>query len=202
MRFKRRKGDYHIHSSYSSDGHMGPEKIIYMAEAKGLKTIAVTDHGTIKGGQKTKEVARFLKTDLEVIVGAEIKTDKGEIIGLGLSEEVKATEIDAAIDEVKKQGGDVYVPHPFDKFRGSALGEYTYEIGERIDYIEVFNGRCLLTSFDKKAGSFADENGLAKLAGSDAHFGFEMGNLTPGPGRFMKALMGHILTKTGMGKWL
>ncbi len=200
MELKRNNADYHIHSTYSSDGHLQPERIISLAKAKGLKTIAVTDHGTISGGRVTKEKAESMGLDLEVIVGAEINTNKGEIIGLGLTEEVKATEVHEVIDEIKEQGAKVYIPHPFDKFRGSALGPYTYEIVEQIDYLEVFNGRCLLPSFDERAMSFADEHGLGKLAGSDAHFGFEIGNLSPGPGRFMRALMGHILTK--VGKWL
>lgn len=195
MRLEREDSDFHIHSRYSSDGHLEPEKIIDLAERNGLKTIAVTDHDTIRGGQETKKKAEAGDTNLRVVVGAEMDTDKGDIIGLGLREEIQTTGIHETIEEIKKQGGEVYLPHPFDKFRGSALGEYAYEIAEELDYVEVFNGRCLLSSFDRKAENFADKYGLAKLAGSDAHFGFEMGNLSSGVGRVTKALLAHFLTK-------
>jgi len=174
---------------------MEPEKIIALAEKNDLETIAVTDHDTIRGGRETKKKAEEKGTDLNVVVGAEINTDRGDIIGLGLQEEIQATGLHETIEEIKEQGGEVYLPHPFDKFRRSALGDYAFEVAEKLDYVEVFNGRCLLGSFDRQAENFADEHGLAKLAGSDAHFGFEMGNLSSGVYRFTKALLAHFLTK-------
>lgn len=200
MGFERGNTDFHIHSKYSPDGHLEPKKIISLAMENGLKTIAVTDHNTIKGGRKTKEVAKAGKTNLQVVVGAEINTDEGEIIGLGLKEEIQPSGLDETINQIKGQGGKVYVPHPFDRFRSSALGNSTLKIIDKINYLEVFNGRCLLNSFDRKAKEFAEKRGLAELAGSDTHFGFEMGNLSPGVGRFTKALWAHILTKTAVGK--
>ncbi|MFW6104700.1 MAG: PHP domain-containing protein [Candidatus Bipolaricaulota bacterium] len=195
MRFERENADFHIHSRYSSDGHLEPEKIIALAEKNDLETIAVTDHDTVKGGRETRKKAEERGTDLNVVVGAEINTDRGDIIGLGLREEIQTTELHETIEEIKEQGGEVYLPHPFDKFRRSALGEYAFEVAEKLDYVEIFNGRCLLNSFDRQAENFADKYGLAKLVGSDSHFGFEMGNLSPGVGRFTKALLAHFLTK-------
>ncbi len=161
--------------------------------------LAVTDHDTIKGGQETKSAAEDFGSPVEVVVGAEIRTAKGDIIGLGLEREIQSSELHGAVEEIKGQGEELYIPHPFDKLRSSALGLDVLEVVERVDYIEVFNGRCLLNSFDQRSKDFSEQYGLKRLAGSDAHFGFEMGNLSPGFGKFMKTLIAHTLTKTGLG---
>ncbi|MBS3813441.1 PHP domain-containing protein [Candidatus Bipolaricaulota bacterium] len=199
MNAGKKNSDFHVHSRYSSDGHLEPERIISLSEQNELETIAVTDHGTIRGGKETRKKAEELGSPLNVVVGAEINTDKGEVIGLGLEREIQSDELGRVVDEIKEQGGEVYIPHPFDRLRGSAIGLNALEIVERIDYVEAFNGRCLLSSFDRKAEGFADEYGIPKLSGSDAHFGFEVGNLEPGPGRFLTAALAHALTKiTGL----
>jgi predicted metal-dependent phosphoesterase TrpH len=186
-------GDYHIHSKYSYDCDLELETIIKMALKRGLKTIAITDHDTIQGGLEAK---RINNSDLEIIIGAEIYTDKGEAIGLGLKEEIKSRKLSEAVQEIKDQGGKVYIPHPFDRLRRkSALGEAIYEILEHIDYIEGFNGRCILNSFNRNAIQFAKEHNIALLAGSDAHFAFEIGNIMPGLSSFISSTLGFSLTK-------
>ncbi len=146
------KFDYHIHSKYSKDSTLEPETILRIASKIGLKKLAITDHNTIKGGLETSRINNSL---IEVIVGAEICTEKGEVIGLHLKKEIKSRKLKGVIYEIKEQGGEVFIPHPFDLFRDGSLGNNIYDIIEYIDYVEGFNGRCLLNSFNKKALDFA-----------------------------------------------
>jgi len=114
----------------------------------------------------------------KVIVGEEIDTTTGEIIGYFLSEEIpKGLTAEETAIRIKKQGGAVCIPHPFDSFRMSALQRQSLEeLIPHIDIIEVFNSRLLLLRHATKAEHFAQAQGLLSSAGSDAHTFFEVGN--------------------------
>jgi len=165
------KYDLHIHSKYSSDGILDPGKIVKVAVKKGLDGIAVTDHNTIKGGLSTK---KFETENFKVIVGSEIYTTRGEIIGLFLSEEIKSKEFSEVCDEIRDQDGLIIVPHPFDELRNSSFKIRKEDI-KRFDAIETFNSRCIYQKYNKKAGSYAEKNDLSAVGGSDAHFSYEIG---------------------------
>ncbi len=185
--------DFHIHSKYSKDSSLQPETILKFASKRGLKKIAITDHNTIQGGIETQKINNSL---IEVIIGAEIYTEKGEVIGLNLKKEIKSRKLKEVILEIKEQGGEVFIPHPFDKIRKGSLGNNIYEIIEYIDYIEGFNGRCLLNSFNKKAIEFAKKYNINVLSGSDAHYSFEIGHVKYDCLSFLKSSLAHLLTKT------
>lgn len=164
--------DLHVHSKYSIRcGILEPKDIIKIAIKKGLAGIAITDHDTIKGGLECK---KFETESIKVIVGCELNTTQGEIIGLFLSEEIKSREIDEAIDEIHAQGGLVIVPHPFDKMRKSTLSDVSGFVG-KIDAIEGFNARCIFDRYNKEATGFAMEHKIPITAGSDAHYASEIG---------------------------
>jgi len=165
------KSDLHIHSKYSDDGILDPEEIVRIAKDRGLNAIAITDHNTIKGGQ---EAQKYETSDLKVIIGAEIMTEKGEITGLFLSEEVKARHFLDVIAEIKAQGGLVIVPHPFDELRHSAF-HITSEYANLVDAIEGFNSRCIFQRYNRKAVEFAAQYDLPVVGGSDAHYANEIG---------------------------
>ncbi len=164
--------DLHIHSKYSLDGLIEPEIIAKTAKNQGLSGIAVTDHHTIRGGLETKKVA---PEDLEVIVGSEIGTERGEVIGLFLSEEIVSNRLVEVVDEIREQGGLVVLPHPFDRLRGSGI-QPIKEDAKLADCIETFNSRCLRDSYNEKARIYAKKHSLHCSAGSDAHFAREIGN--------------------------
>ena len=166
------KYDLHIHSKYSSDGVLDPEKIVKIAAKRGLNGVAITDHNTIIGGLKAKN---YETEDLKVIVGSEISTERGEIIGLFLKEEIKPGNVQEVISEIKEQNGIIVLPHPFDALRHSAF-QPTDEDAKFIDCIEGFNSRCVFQEYNKKAVEFAMRHHLATTAGSDAHFANEIGN--------------------------
>ncbi len=166
------KYDLHIHSKYSSDGVLDPERIVRIAMKRGLNGIAITDHNTIKGGLKAK---KYEDGDFTVIVGSEISTERGEIIGLFLEEEVKSTNVQEVITEIKEQNGIIVIPHPFDELRHSAFHP-AEEDAKFIDCVEGFNSRCVYQKYNKKAVEFGIKHNLTITAGSDAHFANEIGN--------------------------
>jgi predicted metal-dependent phosphoesterase TrpH len=166
------KYDLHLHTRYSPDGTLGVRDIVRIARKRGLDGIAITDHDTIRGGL---EAVKLKPEGIDVICGCEVNTDRGDVIGLFLTEEIKAREHVAVIEEIHAQGGIVIVPHPFDSLRGSA-----FWLSDRdaplIDAVEVINARCVFRRSNAAAERYADRYALAVTGGSDAHFGAEIGN--------------------------
>ncbi|MGC9516151.1 MAG: PHP domain-containing protein [Methanomicrobiales archaeon] len=166
------KYDLHVHSKYSSDGYVEPELMVKTAKKRGLDGIAVTDHDTIKGGLLAE---KFQDTDFQVIVGCEVTSNQGEIIGLFLNQEIVSKNHLEVMDEIKEQGGLVIIPHPFDTLRRSTY-QPRGEFMKNVDNIEVFNSRCIHQKYNLQAAAFAMDNKLGVSAGSDAHFVNEIGN--------------------------
>lgn len=144
------------------------------AKKRGLNGIAVTDHGTIKGALKVKELNK--DKDFEVIVGDEISTPKGDVLTYYLHKPIKSTDFFEVVEEVKKQNGLVVIPHPF---RTSTNPHHKFKlpfekVKNKIDAIECFNARMLFSGDNKKAEDIANKFNFAKTGGSDAHFKFEI----------------------------
>ena len=116
------KADLHVHSEYSPDSESSLVDIIEHCTAKGINCIAITDHNEIAGAIELKNIAPFT-----VIVGEEILSSSGEIIGLFLTEHIPAQlSAEETIRRIKDQGGLVLIPHPFDRyFRPSAIARCT-----------------------------------------------------------------------------
>jgi predicted metal-dependent phosphoesterase TrpH len=166
------KYDLHAHSKYSSDGFISPEKIVKVARKRGLSGIAVTDHDTIKGGLEAK---KHETDNFKVIIGSEVSTTRGEVIGLFLEQEIKSKDFKEVIDEIKAQDGIIVVPHPFDEMRSSTFHIEKKDL-KKINSIEIFNSRCVYNKYNHKAELFAKSNKLGVTGGSDAHFTNEIGN--------------------------
>ena len=195
MNVPETKIDLHIHSRYSHDGTLEPVEIVRIARIKGLGGIAITDHNTIRGGQEAK---KYETRDFKVILGAEIMTEKGEIIGLFLYKEVRSRHFQDVIAEIKAQGGMVIVPHPFDGLRRSAF-RITAEDAGLVDGIEGFNSRCILQRYNTKALEFATRHNLPVVGGSDAHYSNEigLGGIIIHSDNIRKAIMQHDLILFG-----
>jgi len=166
------KYDFHTHTKYSSDGYVEPKMIVKVAMKRGLSGVAVTDHNTIRGGLESKKYENDM---IEVIVGSEILTDRGEVIGLFLEEEITSTNFIEVVEEIKSQNGVVVLPHPFDTIRNTAFHPLA-EDAKYVDNIEVFNSRCVLQKYNDNAKLYATKHELNIVAGSDAHFENEIGN--------------------------
>lgn len=170
------KYDLHTHSKYSSDGWMDVKTMIKTSMKCDLSGIAVTDHNTIKGGLEAQKMKYELKIDnFEVIVGSEISTERGEVLGLFLSEEIKSRVYLEVIDEIKDQDGLIVIPHPFDNLRDNGIKPDEKDVN-LIDFVEVLNSRCLNKKYNEEALRFTEKYGLKSVAGSDAHFKWELGN--------------------------
>jgi predicted metal-dependent phosphoesterase TrpH len=135
---------------------------------KGIGAIGITDHNTIAGALAFRAIAKNIK----VIVGEEILTRAGEIIGLFLEREI-ASNLDPreTCKQIKDQGGLVYVPHPFDIFKVNRLNKRALlDLLDIVDIIEVFNAKANVPACNKVAARFAHEYGKIAAAGSDAHY--------------------------------
>lgn len=158
--------DFHIHSRYSFDSILSPRDILKTAKRKGLDGIAITDHNTIRGGLETKKLNK--DENFYVIIGSEINTDMGDIIGLFLNDEIKSRDSQEVIDEIHQQDGLVILPHPF---RNHKLNENIISL---VDIIEIYNSRSTIEE-NNLATMIAEINKKPKISGSDAHFKTEIG---------------------------
>jgi len=167
------KADLHIHTQYSMDCSMPLEQIIERCLAREINCIAIADHGTVEGALKMRQLAPF-----KVIVAEEILTPYGEIMGMFLTETIPSNiSVEEAVSRIKEQGGIVNIPHPFDRFRSSALNSRVLEqIRAQVDAVEVLNARITMKGDLVKAQNFARKNKLPATAGSDAHSPHEIGN--------------------------
>jgi len=159
--------DLHVHSRRSHDSLSRPKAIIRAAARNRLDGLAVTDHGTIKGAL---EVRRFAAGEhIEIIIGEEVATDLGDIIGLFIEEEIRSRDAFEVIDLVHSQGGIAVLPHPF---RGHRRVE---ELAAVADLVETFNSRAS-QSMNTGAAELARTFSKPCVGGSDAHSVSEIGN--------------------------
>ena len=168
----------HVHTKYSHDSLLCFWMLCARCMARKINYIAVTEHNNIDGAIAFKHYCEKRGNKLKVIIGEEIMTDNGEIIGLYLKETVPAGMSTAdTIQKIKEQGGIVYVPHPYDEKRAKTVLCETAltENLDEIDCIECHNGRNISQSFDKKQTEIADKYNLTKVIGSDAHTLLEIG---------------------------
>ena len=165
--------DMHSHTMWSGDSTTTPEEIGDAVVASGLDVVCITDHNAIAGAV---ELAASLPC--RVIVGEELKTHAGEVIGLFLRERVPiGVQPAQAAEMIRSQGGIVYVPHPFDPMRRNLVEPAMRELAGAglIDAIEVLNAKTALQSLNRRAAAFAAEFDLAAGAGSDAHVPLALG---------------------------
>lgn len=185
------KADLHVHTSYSFDSTMALQAIVKKCLKVGINCVAITDHGTIEGALKFRELAPF-----PVIVGQEILTTEGEVMGLFLKESVpKGLSPLQAAARVKEQGGLFGLPHPFDRVgRWGLPRSVIYSLLPHLDIIETFNSRTLFSWDSARAQRFAQEHHILASAGSDAHISWEIGRAYVemsefnGPQEFTQAL--------------
>jgi len=170
---KKVKFLFHLHTKYSSDGSLTPQGIVDYCRRNKIDVVAITDHNEIAGARET---AKLANGDPLVIIGEEIKTDCGEIIGLFLTKKIaKYTPIKKAINAIKVQGGIVVLPHPSDNIRRSTIKSKTVsDIIKEVDAVETLNSRSLIWSANKQAGNLAAKHKKPVLAGADAHLSFEL----------------------------
>lgn len=158
--------DLHVHSTGSYDSLLGIKEL-RKALKSSLDIVAITDHNNL---DKATEIQQSLGSD-KIIVGEEINTDVGEIIGLYLSKVIKPGQpVRKTAELIKEQGGLVYVPHPFESMQRHGLKQDALDqIIDLIDIFETYNARTLSLLSRARAVRFARANNLVQASGSDAH---------------------------------
>ena len=170
--------DLHCHSLASHDCLTPLEAFPDRCRARGVKVQAITDHDQIWGAQKLKKMVEEEGSDLTVIVGEEVTTSEGEIIGLFLQEHIKpGGSPEETVAQIKAQGGLVLLPHGFDPLKRARLQPGAHRrIADDVDIVEVFNARISRPRYNQAARTWASERGLPMSGGSDAHTVKDLGS--------------------------
>lgn len=174
--------DFHSHTGHSRDSALPAAALLRDAVRARVSVLCVTDHDTIEGGKQAASIARVRADEhpgLTVIVGEEVMSSEGEIVGLFLTETIARGLPPAEVARrIRGQGGIVTIPHPFDRLRGSRLHEHALRMlvdAGLVDAIEGRNARVTMASDNDRAVAFARDHGLAVIGGSDAHVRGEVG---------------------------
>ena len=186
--------DLHMHTDHSNDCATPVEVLLATAREQGLGAIAVTDHNEISGALDAR--AKAAEYGVKVIVAEEVKTgDQGEVIGLFIEEKIpRGMTLEETIAEIKRQGGLVYVPHPFDRMHSVPDYEHLLAVVDDVDAIEVFNPRIAIPAFNEEAVRFARKYRIVGGAGSDSHVAQGLGSVRirmrdfDGPEEFLASL--------------
>jgi predicted metal-dependent phosphoesterase TrpH len=203
--------DLHCHSSASFDSLNKPADLVAKARRIGLTHLAITDHERVDGALRARDLAG---DGLTVIVGEEVRTTAGDLIGLFLERAVpRGMTPPETAHAIREQGGLVGLPHPFDRFRSSggsqsaALEGGLDELVAAVDYVEVHNARAY-GSANPLAAELARTRDLPGVASSDAHSLMELGvayTIVPGAvhgAADLRALLPSAQLVTGRASYL
>ena len=170
------KVELHTHTNYSHDSLLNKWLYLAILKLKGINVVGITDHNEIEGAKKIK--AFLGKFGIKVILGEEIFSEKGEIIGLFIEEKIlPGLSPRETMLQIKKQGGIVYIPHPYDEKRyKTVLPEEDIKLNsDLIDVIETHNGRNIRSFFSDKQLEICKRYNKITCVGSDAHTFIELG---------------------------
>jgi hypothetical protein len=188
----------HTHSEYSPDSRTPLKAQAAALVAAKIDVVCATDHNTIEGALRLRELA---PDGLRVIVGEEVSTRDGEIIGLFLEKPIpRDLSGEETIARIKDQGGIVSVPHPFSRNRMYHLRRDALErLWPQIDCLEIFNAREAFSADNRRAEAYAKERSIPGAVGSDAHRVSEIGRAFievddfAGGDDFVEALRGGVV---------
>ena len=162
------KIDMHVHSCYSVDSVITPEELVFYAKKRGLDGVAVTDHDNLEGPLKIAA-----ETDFLIIPGIEVRSSDGHVLGLNVKEPISAKlSATETVNRIHDAGGIAVACHPVGLFKGG-LGKRT---NSSFDAVEVINSSAVPFRYSvKQSMKIASRLGKPRLAGSDAHYGPEIG---------------------------
>jgi len=161
--------DCHLHTAASGDAVTTLDQLAERAAAERIDVVCITDHNVTSAAVKAATAGGL--GGARVIVGEEVRTQAGEVIGLFLAERIPYVLPAAeAIGRIRAQGGLVYLPHPYDPVRGSLGAEADRLCADGMaDIVEVFNAKIADRTMNARARDLAARFGLPGGAGSDAH---------------------------------
>lgn len=156
----------HVHTTYSYDANAAPADVVQTARRQGVDCVAITDHDEIRGALEAQALG-----EVQVIVGEEISSRDGHLIGLFLQERIPpGLPAEQTAQLIREQGGLVLAPHPRALLCESSLDAATLErLVPWLDAVEVCNAQNPLWWEDRRAGCFARRHGIAAYVGADTH---------------------------------
>jgi predicted metal-dependent phosphoesterase TrpH len=159
--------DCHLHTVASGDAVTTLEQVAEGAARERIDVVCITDHNDTSAAVR----AAGALSGLRVIVGEEIRTQAGEVIGLFLTERIPyVLPVEEAVGRIRQQSGLVYLPHPFDNARHSLGADAERLCADRMaDIVEVFNAKIADQRLNQQAAALASRWDLPGGAGSDAH---------------------------------
>ncbi len=162
------RADLHVHTTYSNDSLITPKDLVYYAKKRGLNACAVTDHNYLDGAHKIAK-----ETDFLIIPGMEVSSADGHIVALNVKELIpKGFSAVETVEKIHKAGGVAIACHPYVYFKGCLRGN----VCSSFDAIEVINARAFpFKNSVKKAEEAAQRLKLSRVAGTDAHYGPQIG---------------------------
>jgi predicted metal-dependent phosphoesterase TrpH len=162
------RADLHVHTTYSKDSLITPKDLVYYSKKRGLNAVAVTDHNQLEGALKIAE-----ETDFLVIPGMEISSSDGHIVALNVQELIpQGFSAAETVERIHRAGGVAIACHPYVYFKG-CLRE---NVCATFDAIEVINARAFpFKKSVQKAEEAANRLKLSRVAGTDAHYGPQIG---------------------------
>ncbi len=162
------RADLHVHTTYSNDSLITPKDLIYYAKKNGLNAVAVTDHNYLDGAFKIAK-----ETDFLVIPGMEVSSSQGHIVALNVNELIpRGLTAVETVERIHKADGVAIACHPYVYFKGCLRGA----VCGSFDAIEVINARAFpFKNSVKKAEEAAEKFKLSRVAGTDAHYGPQIG---------------------------
>lgn len=189
MSQQQSKADLHFHTWHSIDSFISPKDAVEMAVKRDIQVLAITDHDTIEGAKAAQTYAVKQNLPVEIIIGEEIYTNGGHVIGLFLKERVPSFQsLEETLLQIKAQNGLVVIPHMM--FEEDALGEYIYryqvcyldlvnrpDLLAMVDAIEVQNFALIEPQYFEKT-HFINEKFLqkAEVSSSDSHIKMNFGH--------------------------
>jgi predicted metal-dependent phosphoesterase TrpH len=159
--------DCHLHTLASGDAITTLGELAEHVHQHSLDVVCITDHNEISAALAAAE----RDIGARVIVGEEIRTQLGDVIGLYLTARIPyVLPVEEVARMIRAQGGLVYLPHPFDPGR-SSIGDGAAGLCEAglADIIEVFNAKIADQAVNDRAAELAERFCLPGAAGSDAH---------------------------------
>jgi len=197
----RGRADLHMHTT-ASDGWPAPHQLVDQARRVGLDVIAVTDHDTIEGALRAADYAAR-RAGVDVIVGEEVSSRNGHIVGLFLERRIRpGMSAAATVHAIHDQGGLAVAVHPFWRTQRRTRAGKVHGVGWlaaelEFDAIEVENATPGFYVFNQLARRLNTGLGAAEVGGSDAHIVDAIGRAyTEFAGRTPKALRSAIESGT------
>ncbi len=194
------RADIHIHTNLG-DGWASPARVVEEATRRGLPVIAVTDHDHVEGAKRVEELIAQQNCPLQMIMGVEVSTRQGHLLGLFVTKAPKAMRsVEESIEDIREQGGIVIVPHPLGRLVPSlsrAKIDALLDKGYAIDGVEMYNPSPANASMRSVVRAANQQWRLAETGGSDAHFWQHIGAAyTLFPGSSPEDLRRAIIERT------